>query len=63
MIARTSSVDEEIILDNKSTTIVRTGDAGELYFYVNEPVIGLPFFFDRFYKRRTGDVKITLELQ
>jgi hypothetical protein len=63
MIARTSSVDPEIILNNKSGTIVRTGGAGELYFYANEPVSGLPFLLYRFYERRTGAVQITLELQ
>jgi hypothetical protein len=36
--------------------------AGEIFLYVNDVVIGLPWLSDRFYKRNSGTAKVTVRL-
>lgn len=50
---------QETLLDQRST-IVTTGSNGELYFYVNEPVIALPYVYNWFYRNLKGSAQITL---
>ena len=48
MIARTQAVGEQEAAFKGRTTEVTTGPQGELYLYVNEPVIAAPFLYDWF---------------
>jgi len=48
MIARTQAVGEQEAALKHRTTEVTTGPQGELYLYVNEPVIAAPFLYDWF---------------
>jgi hypothetical protein len=60
MIARDKQLGAtETALDQRST-VITTGFSGEVYFYVNEPVIGLPFIYDWFYRGLPGSAQITL---
>ena len=45
MIARTQAVGEQEAAFKGRTTEVTTGPQGELYLYVNEPVIAVPFLY------------------
>jgi hypothetical protein len=43
----------------KSDAEITTTDDGRLYLYPNEPVIGLPFIYDWFYRNLKGSVEVT----
>jgi uncharacterized protein (DUF2235 family) len=59
MIAKDKAIGgQETVLTDQSTEIT-IGPEG-LYLYTNEPVIGLPFLYDWFYRTRKGTAEITL---
>jgi uncharacterized protein (DUF2235 family) len=60
MIARDGQLGAgETVLDQRST-VISSGSSGDVYFYVNEPVIGLPFIYDWYYRGLHGTAQITL---
>lgn len=60
MIARTGQFgSQEYVLSERSTTITM-GRTDQLFLYVNEPVVGLPIFYNWFYRGIQGTAEITI---
>ncbi len=47
----------------KINTIVTPNRDGELFLYVNDAVIGIPWLYDWFYKNNTGKTKVLILMQ
>jgi hypothetical protein len=51
---------DEHVLDSRGT-IIEPRRAGELFVYVNDAAIGLPYLWDIFYRKNGGTVTITVQ--